>query len=261
MAARKSNSSRRPLRGPPRVSRKVTQQLYTEETLREACDVYESLHHIGGTYRSVGERYGIPWKTLQARHRALHASYRESHATQQLLAPEEEDALCDWIEHLSYSGFPVDKRTVLDLVKQITGAPRPPNDKWVYRFLQRHPGVKLGKPSGLDPKRAQAFNRTVVEDHFKQLEAIINEFNIPWSQIYNMDEKGIQRGGGRRLQNIKYFVPRGQRTNYKLRSANLELVTIIECVSADGGNILPGFVFAGKEFLRDWFRDVDPRIT
>lgn len=261
MAARKSKSSRRPLRGPPRVSRKATQQLYTEETLREACDVYESLHHIGGTYRSVGERYGIPWKTLQARHRALHASYWESHATQQLLAPEEEDALCDWIEHLSYSGFPVDKRTVLDLVKQITGAPRPPNDKWVYRFLQRHPGVKLGKPSGLDPKRAQAFNRTVVEDHFKHLEAIINEFNIPWSQIYNMDEKGIQRGGGQRLQNIKYFVPRGQRTNYKLRSANLELVTIIECVSADGGNILPGFVFAGKEFLRDWFRDVDPRIT
>ncbi|EJF55491.1 DDE-domain-containing protein, partial [Dichomitus squalens LYAD-421 SS1] len=135
------------------------------------------------------------------------------------------------------------------------------NRKWVYRFLQRHPGLKLGRPSGLDPKRAQAFNRPVVKDHFRQLENLIKSFNIPWSHVYNMDEKGIQRGGGRRLQNIKYFVPRGRRTSYKLRSASLELVTIIECVCADGSNIMPGFIFSGKEFMRDWFQNVDCNVT
>ncbi|EIM89007.1 uncharacterized protein STEHIDRAFT_52710, partial [Stereum hirsutum FP-91666 SS1] len=70
-----------------------------------------------------------------------------------------------------------------------------------------------------------------------------------------MDEKGCQRGGGRKLQKTKYFVPRGRRPRYKLRSANLELFTLIECISADGKSIPPGFVFAGKEFMPEWFVD------
>lgn len=147
------------------------------------------------------------------------------------------------------------------MVMVLTGNPTRPSKGWIRRFLERHPEVVLGKPSGLDPKRAQAFNRPVVDDYFKQLEALVKELKIPWSHVYNMDEKGVQRGGGRRLQNIKYFVPRGRRPKYKLRSANLELVTIVECVCADGSSLQPGFIFAGKEFSRSWFTGVDPRIV
>ena len=256
----KSKRVRRPLQGAPRRSRRATRK-YTEEALAAACAAYAAYHESGETYRSIAAQYGVPWTTLAARYRGMCSSRSASHTKQRLLSPEEEDALCDWIEHLAYTCLPVDKRTVLDLVQQITGAPRPPNVKWVYRFLKRHPHIKLGKASGMDPMRAQAFNYTNVDDHFKKLEAVIKDLKIPWSHVYNMDEEGIQRGGGRKVQNIKYFVPRGRRTNYKLRSANLELVTIIECVSADGGNILPGFIFAGKELDGDLFQDVDPRIT
>ena len=84
--------------------------------------------------------------------------------------------------------------------------------------------------------------------------------NIPWCNIYNMDEKGCQRGGGRRIQAIKYFIPCNQQLSYKLRSANLELVTIVECICADGTSLLPGFIFPGKEFHPEWFMDVDERI-
>ncbi|KAG2084373.1 uncharacterized protein F5147DRAFT_797523, partial [Suillus discolor] len=64
------------------------------------------------------------------------------------------------------------------------------------RFLHRHPSIKLGRPSGLDPKRGQCFNKTTVEDHFKLLREIMEELGIPWENVYNMDEKGCQRGGG-----------------------------------------------------------------
>jgi hypothetical protein len=40
---------------------------------------------------------------------------------------------------------------------------------------------------------------------------------------------------------------------------NLELVTIIECVCADGTNLFPAFVFTGKEFAQEWF-EVDCNI-
>lgn len=61
------------------------------------------------------------------------------------------------------------------------------------------------------------------------------------------------------MQAVKYFIPRNRRPHYRLRSANLELVTIIECVSADGEAIKPGFIFSGKEHHPEWF-EVDPEI-
>ncbi len=41
---------------------------------------------------------------------------------------------------------------------------------------------------------------------------------------------------------------------YKHRSANLELITIIECISADGKELLPGFVFEGQQYDPEWFK-------
>lgn len=66
-----------------------------------------------------------------------------------------------------------------------------------------------------------------------------------------MDEKGIQLGGGRKLDNTKYLYSRIQRDRVKMQSANLELVTTIECVGADGSIMKPGFVFSGKHTLHD----------
>ncbi|KIK25085.1 hypothetical protein PISMIDRAFT_97377 [Pisolithus microcarpus 441] len=41
---------------------------------------------------------------------------------------------------------------------------------------------------------------------------------------------------------------------YRTHSGNLELVTIIECMSADGSSIAPGFVFSGKSYHKKWFK-------
>jgi hypothetical protein len=113
----------------------------------------------------------------------------------------------------------------------------------------------------LDPKHAQAFNKPTVTRHFDLLEAIIKKYDIPTENIYNMDEKGVQRGGGRKAQAQKYFFPRNKRPKYKLRSANLELITIVECVAANGEYISPGIIFEGKQqYEQAWF-EVDPKIS
>jgi hypothetical protein len=88
-----------------------------------------------------------------------------------------------------------------------------------------------------------------------ELGQVLDERKIPIENQYNMDEKGCQRGGGRHLRAIKYFIPPSWHPHYKLRSANLELVTIIECVCADGMSIDPGFIFAGEKFHLEWFLD------
>jgi hypothetical protein len=57
-----------------------------------------------------------------------------------------------------------------------------------------------------------------------------------------MDEKGIQMGGGQKKGNKVYFYLRSQVNWYRIGSDNLELVTIVECVSADGQAMPPSFI-------------------
>ena len=68
-----------------------------------------------------------------------------------------------------------------------------------------------------------------------------------------MDEKGIQLGGGRKLDNTRFLYARAQRNHVKLQSADLELVTTIECVGSDGSILKPGFIFCGKHTLHDGY--------
>jgi hypothetical protein len=97
----------------------------------------------------------------------------------------------------------------------------------------------------------------VVERHFQLLGDFLKKHEITWENVYNMDEKGIQLGGGRKLDNTKYLYSRDQRNRVKLQSANLELVTMIECVGADRSILKPGFVFCGKHVLHDEYFEED----
>ncbi|CAK5284738.1 unnamed protein product, partial [Mycena citricolor] len=99
------------------------------------------------------------------------------------------------------------------------------------------------------------FNQPVVDRYFDVLAGTLDEHEIPVENIYNMDEKGCQRGGGKKSARVKYFYSRRQRAKYRHRSANLELITILEAVCADGSTLKPGFVFPGVEHCPEWFNE------
>ncbi|TFK66353.1 hypothetical protein BDN72DRAFT_740952, partial [Pluteus cervinus] len=50
----------------------------------------------------------------------------------------------------------------------------------------------------LEACRATALNRVVVGEYFNLLQELMEEYSITPNNIYNMDEKGIQLGKGRR---------------------------------------------------------------
>jgi len=201
---------------------------------------------------AVAKQFDVKYCTLWNRVNGKHKDAREAHETQQTLSHVQEKVLVEWLHQLSNECEPVSKRGIRKKVETITGSRVKPGKTWVSRFLKRHPTIKLGKPSGLDPKRAQCFNRTTVKNHFDILEKVLKDLEIPWENVWNMDEKGCQRGGGRKRSAEKYFVPRNRRPCYRAKSDNLELVTIIECVNAQGASIKPGFVFPGTQYEREW---------
>ena len=125
-----------------------------EHLVQLGCDILRSQdkHNITEAQREVHRRTGlkVPYHTLRNRWLKKTHSPREAHVSQQLLSPEAESVLVDWIVFLSDTGHPLNKMTIRKKAKAICG--RIPSPKWIYLFLSRHPEIMLGKPSGLDPK-------------------------------------------------------------------------------------------------------------
>ena len=116
----------------------------------------------------------------------------------------------------------------------------------------RHPELKLRKVSGVPPKRAQAFNFTAVNELFELIDTVMKKHSIPWRLVLNTDEKGLQTGS-RKTDQKKCLVPLEMPNTVKLQSDDLRLVTVIECVTAEGVAFDPAFIFPGEGYCDKWF--------
>jgi hypothetical protein len=120
----------------------------TEKLIQEACTQLraEAKPNISDVIRKIEARTGValPYHTVRNRLQRKHA-----HASsQQLLSPEAEKVLVDWITFLSDTNHPVSEWTISQKAEVLCG--KTPSKTWIVSFLRRHPEVKLGKPSGLD---------------------------------------------------------------------------------------------------------------
>ena len=108
--------------------------------------------------------------------------------------------------------------------------------------MARHPELKIKWTTSLQQCRASAVNQTVVSEYFVMLADIIDKYEVPAENIYNMDEKGIQLGVGKRVAAI---IDRDQKNAFQVENGNRELVTIIETICADG-SLAPLCHLSGK---------------
>jgi len=223
----------------PRSRKSASKDPAYESRIKAALEGLNS-----GLYISIAEAaraQRVARQTLQDRAKGRHVSSREAQRARQLLNTEEENVLLDWCAHQGLSAMPIGPKSLRAHAFRLTG--RHPGKNWHTRFGKRHPKINLSAPNGLDPKRAQNFNKTTVADYFDQRARLDEEFGpIPPENDWNMDEKGVQMGGGRHHDGSKFYYLRGQKNRYRIHSDNLELVTVVECISAAGEAIPPSFI-------------------
>jgi hypothetical protein len=180
---------------------------------------------------------------LQNRYKGQTTSRQKAAEKSQILLPEEEAVLTEWCDLHGSSGKPASAPSLRGHALAISG--KLPGKKWHRRFISRNPSLAFGKSTGLDPKRAKNFNQTVVKDYFEKRKKLNDRHNgIPPEQEWNMDEKGVQMGGGRKNRGRKFVFGRNRKDRYRIRSDNLELVTVIECISAAGEDCPPSFILS-----------------
>lgn len=95
---------------------------------------------------------------------------------------------------------------------------------------------------GLDPKRVSAFNPSTTCAHFELLGKVLSSYNIQACNCYNVNEKGLQLGGGRKNLLTQFIFLADDRQHYALWSDLLVLVTLIEAVCAYGSSVPPVFI-------------------
>jgi len=128
---------------------------------------------------------------------------KDTHEHQQILSKPQETTLMDWIGYQANVAKPLDRDSVNSLVFDLSGVV--PGINWINRFEQHHPEIRASRPGNLDPKRAQNFNPTNVAYFYKLLKDMYDTFpNLPPEHVWNMDEKDIQFGGGRK-RSKKYY--------------------------------------------------------
>ena len=183
----------------------------------------------------------VSYKTLLDRAKGRHDCIQVPASKRRLLTPEQARTLIQWASHRAEMGLPY---SIKDLRAEASAmAGRELGKRWHIKFLKQYPELRPSKATKLDPKRAKNFNAAVIQDYFDQMERLHARFpgGILPQHIWNMDEKGIQMGGGRKNSGKKYLFLKDKKHRYLIRSDNLELVTIIECISAAGDVVPPSF--------------------
>ena len=197
--------------------------------------------------RQAAKDFEVVRSTLATRFQGTALPRKDAHEHQKKLSAPEEKVLVEWIKAQGRRGVPISPGTIGDHAEAIAGGSV--GASWPGRFMERHPDLKTKWTQSLEKCRANNVNYANVNNFYDMYEGLVEEYNIPIENIYNMDEKGLQLGVGKRIAAI---IDRDQKNVYNLEDGNRELVTVIETVCADGTVLNPSVIFKGARTNLAW---------
>ena len=124
-------------------------------------------------------------------------------------------------------------------------------EHWPDRFLKRHLKLKTTWTEALSNAKAAAGLPAHIEHWMKKLWNYLSVNHLGPSDLWNMDETGVQASG---THCRKVIVHRSRVSFDRQRRApgNRENVTLVECCSPDGRSIPPLIIMHGTEMQLDW---------
>ena len=180
------------------VSKLSAKQRQNHETIAKALAGIED-----GTYKTAYEASkatGAPIRTLYNRLNGL-KSLAQSRAAQQLLSPDEEQALVGWVLRAAATGHPVTHSFLRELAEEIR-KPRvsvdnlnsitvpPLGQDWSKRFMRRNPELKTALAKSIEIQRKEV-TKEMLKRWFSEFKRVVQDYGIDPENIYNMDETGF----------------------------------------------------------------------
>ena len=217
-----------------------------------------------GRFRSIraaADAYKIDNTNLGRRRRGQRNRVK-SHEEQQTLSSLQEQMLVRWILEAEQAGHAFNHAQLKDMasiVNKASGGDGSIGKHWVIRFLQRNPQVHTKKGVSIANQRVHTLYSTNVSAWFSQLSSLLNTKGIYTTNIWNMDETGTALGV---CANQTIIGTTATKRSFVSRPEDREWVSVIECISATGGALIPLVIFKGKNVQHQWFiPDKTPKWT
>jgi hypothetical protein len=215
------------------------------------------------TFRDLALEFGIARSVLCNRASGKTQNTQVAHENQQKLPPGTERALEKWCQDLDDRGFPPRMDLLQGMANSLaTLRAKEEEDpsiaylgkNWIKRFLSRHPSIGARYSGQIDRQRAHASNLNTLRDYFRKLQLVLRKYKIEAKDTYNMDEKGFILGFSARSR----VICRSYRRNPLVtQDGSRELLTVLECVSADCF-VLPAFiVYKAQSHRTGWHGETD----
>lgn len=178
------------------------------------------------------------------------------------LTPEEERVIVAAILLLAEHNTPLRRSGIVDLVEHFVREMMPaerllklpfincrPSFPWIRRFVKRHRELELKASRPVEMLRTRAVRPDVLAAHFVRTEAIYAKYNIRDSrQVFNIDETGVSfrdLSRGRCIRAAGSSQSEVVSAGARFRG-NIDHVTLMPVVSADGSAYTPLVVIPGK---------------
>ena len=178
---------------------------------------------------------------------------RDAQIPAQKLNPDQEKNLVSWILNEEAAGRGQSKaniRKFADLILKHDGRDEHVGHNWVNRFIARHKDVKMKPSRPTDAVRANETTEEQLQRFFRLLEHQIEDKDIDWTTLHNIDEHGVAEGeteAGRVVGTSFTFFATVSTSDSRT------WVSIIECISACGTSTTPVVIFTGQNLQGQWF--------
>lgn len=207
------------------------------------------------SFRTIADHTDVPRSTLHARARGRR-SLEAKAESQQYLTPFEEKAMVDFVLQMSDLGTPVRIKYVPAIAFSVTrGRPesdrplKPPGRNWAKSLEKRHPRLKAKKVKALDWDRHEKNIFPKIEHWFDESGKMLGRPDATQEKVYNMDETGVMLS---KLGSIKILVRHDDKRDYRGARVERQMVTAVECTSADGRYLKPLIIWPALTHRANW---------
>jgi hypothetical protein len=243
---------------PKQAKQRVKKEAVNEEQLKLAKRALKDARKSGAklSIREAAQQFKCNKDTLRRRMQGA-VSKSAAHRHQMLLKPTEEETLHHYLVTMADLGTPVTpnrtRTRANNIMLQRDPASKRPGRAWAEGFERRHPEIITARTTSLERARADGMSPETAQQHFAKLKELFDSFpNLPASNVFNIDEKGVMMGrGGSQLA----YVRRGIKQKHQIDDGNRESVTVVECVSAAGDWCRPLVIFRAEKLWKQWVQN------
>lgn len=230
---------------------------YSQEDLERALEMIR----FGRKILTAAKEFKVPRQTLQ--NYLKRGNNAKKSRGQTIFTDKQEQSLQSRIFYLSERGFPLTtdylRKIAYEYAKKLSRRKMLENKipetwvrdnkasyDWYLSFKKRHPNVTVRVPERLSKARAEAFNKTRVDNFFQDARKVYGDLeiqNLP-VLVNNCDETGLSSVPSTAS---KVLTKKGSRNVQMLSVGERGTLTTLMVCSNDAGDIMPPFlIFKGS---------------